>query len=124
MSYKAQLFLEKYPLRQNKKFLKLLYSTDELRDADKWFDFRDNKIERQNDSLMTLEKFLKLISQEALIRLQIGSPEKDKIRYCIRLPDEGKSRFVWIQCPYTGYNFDFISKLYQKAFNKMLEDEF
>ena len=122
MVYINQIFLDKYGIKKNKKFLKKLYENENLIDVSKWFDIKEN-IQRQRDDHMSLDKFLKLINTELIIRLQFASPDPSNIKYCARQSIKNSSRFAWIICPYNSDNFNMISQLFKESFGKNLKDE-
>lgn len=119
MVYINQIFLNKYGIKKNKRFLKALYENENLIGISKWFDFK-NGIQRQNDYDMSLEKFLELINSESMLRLQFASPDSEKIRYCARHLCEDSSKFAWIICPYNDNNFREVSRLFEESFGERL----
>jgi hypothetical protein len=125
MVYVNQIHPINYGVKKNRTFFGLLYSNTELTDVLKWFDTLDCRIsiQRQPDKDMTLEKFLGLINRKSWIILQLASPTPKDIRCGVRLRDRDIGRFAFIEFPYTDGNFQIVSELYKKAFERNLEDE-
>lgn len=128
MVYVNQIHLIKKGAKKNKKFLRLLYNNAELEKVCRWFDKKfgsSASIAGQSDKDMTLDKFLKGINSKSFTVLQLASPDPFDIRYCAVFRDYSKKikRFAWITCPYSDYNFNIISKLYEESFGSNLEDE-
>jgi hypothetical protein len=123
MIYINQLHPIKFGIEKNKQFLKELHKTEELVDVSMWFDKRENSIARMPDRDMSLEKFIDLMDENAMISLQFAYPDPKSIRYCIRQPDRPASRFAWVDCPYNEHNFNIFSQLYEQIFKKKIEEE-
>ena len=116
-----QIALDDQILKKNRAFLRAMYSNKELDNADRWFDKRDNSIPRETDLEMNLERYLRLMNASFYIRLQIGSPDPDKIRCGARGDDkEGTDRFLWIIAPYTEKNYDIVSQIFKRTYKTEL----
>ena len=116
-----QIGLDDQLLKQNRAFLRAMYSNKELDNANRWFDKRDNSIARETDLEMNLERYLRLMNASFYIRLQIGSPDPDNIRCGARGDDkEGIDRFLWIIAPYTEKNYDIVSQIFKKTYKTEL----
>lgn len=114
-----QIFLEDRANEENKNFLKELYNSKRLVLADRWFDMLGGSyMRRQLDKDMTLDNFLKQMEGKYLIRLQIGSPTPNEIRYCARLLSAKPERFAWMTCPLTKHNYNVIDGLFKKAYGQ------
>jgi hypothetical protein len=117
-----QLFLEDRTNEENKNFLKGLYDNNGLVATIKWFDILDgSSIRRHLDKDMTLDAFLKLMNGDYLIRLQIGSPTPDEIRYLADVRYERTNRFAWLECPLTKHNYNVVARLFKKTFGQNME---
>lgn len=111
----------KFSLKKNREFLSKLYNSTDLEDVRKWFDKQDCSVSwaRQADNEMTIEAFLKIPKLNHVV-LQI-SWQEPIISYAIRTGDTVEN-FAWIQCPASEHNYKIVSELFQKVFNKSLED--
>ncbi|MFH1668642.1 MAG: hypothetical protein ABIA62_01830 [Candidatus Woesearchaeota archaeon] len=124
MVYVNQVMLDKKGVRKNREFLRAIYTSEDLEDVSRWFDFLHAEVSfrRQPDPNMTLDRFVRLMGKDTYIPLQIGSPGPYEIRYCASV-DDGVRRHFFLECPYTEWNFDVVSGLYLQAFGVRLEDE-
>lgn len=125
MVYVNQVHPVKKGLKKNKKFLKLLYDNEELEKVSKYFDkVEPLGLRGEHDDKMTLDKFLRGMSNDCFIALQLYSPDPFDIRYhCSFHDSKNITRMVFVICGCTDKNFGIVSKLYKKAFGSKLEDE-
>lgn len=132
MPYLA-LNLEKSSFTKNKKFTKLLYEAD-INSKRIYFDIRDydKSRSRQKDSDMTLDKYLKNISNNAMIvffvdRMQLnimnGSMEKTMtLAWRGNFKNHfGIEHFAWFECP-TKDCYDVADKLFKSVYKTSIDD--
>ena len=125
MVYVNQIELIGKGVKENKFFLEKVYSSG-LEQMHRWFDKLDCSvsIRRQDESEMTLEKFVRLIDKKSSSMLQVNSPTLYKIRYSVVLEDSKNiTRFVWMECPDSQININIISDIYKQSFGCELKDE-
>jgi hypothetical protein len=123
MIYINQIFPLKYGIEKNRKFFKLLYQNKDLTKVSKWFDKHEGYVARERDTEMTLEKFVELMGDDSVIRIQFASPDPLRIKYFTRQLTGYASNFAWIECPYNDNNFNIFSQLFEKSFKRKLKDE-
>jgi hypothetical protein len=125
MVYINQIDLSKEGLEKNKTFLGRVFTSTALQDASKWFDYYNclESFQRKPDASMSLETFLKLLTEDATIKLQLASPEPFEIRYGACFSDESIERYAFVEMPYSEANFEEISKIYENCFGRALENE-
>ncbi len=119
---KKQIKLDKRPIKQNKDFLKRIYSSN--LEGFRVFEMLDGtQMRRRVDEGMTLEKYLSLNWAKRHVRLQIGSPQYDRIVYCAAINSkwEGITRFAWIDGPLTESNYQEISLIFRDIYGEELK---
>lgn len=125
MPYINQIHLIKKGVKNNKKFLELLYNSDKLIEVSKWFDQLDcdASLKRLPNKEMTLEIFLKKINKKSYIILQINSPDPHEIRYYADFSEKrGVKKSLGLTCPYEE-NFEIVKDIYKTVFNLEIEKE-
>ena len=120
--HRYQIRLDDSPLRQNKAFLKAMYNSQEVEEANKCFDKLDpNKIERQLDEGMTLDSYLCLMNSSFHVILQTGSPSPDKIICASRGTDkQGIDRFLCVIAPFTEKNYEVVAEIFERVYKHEL----
>ena len=113
-----QISLNKKSIEENRQFLRLLYETDELEQANKQFDKLDCRVSffREHDPDMTLDAYLDLMDGSFHMILQLGAEFQDQIRYGSRgSNDKGIDIFAWVECPFNEYNYSVVSRLFKEV---------
>jgi hypothetical protein len=125
MPYINQIHLEEKGVEKNKDFLVRVYTNEELKGVTSFIDKLDcsESWARQEDPSMTLERFIELVDDKTHFLLQINSPTPDEIRYAAVLWYSGIRRHAFVECPFTQWNFDVVSRLYLQSFGVRLVDE-
>ena len=123
--YVNQLKIIKKGVRKNKTFLREMYQCTELEDARRWFDkiYAYASVKRMPDEGMDLETFVRHITKDSYITLQLASPNPFEIRYCADFSNAGMIQMAWVTCPHNESNLTKVAELYQKAFGTNLLDE-
>ena len=119
-----QICLSKKPIKKNKQFLKLLYGAEDLEGYKKSFEKLDCSISLardMDDSDMTLEKFLDLMTGKLHIMLQIGSPIMDKIRYTTCTLSRDVDKFFMVECSYNEPNYSMVSQIFKQVYGLDLD---
>jgi hypothetical protein len=121
-----QLFLEQYSLKKNKEFFNEMFNSSSLVNCNKWFDIKNSRdLRRKFDETMTFDIFLDLMKRPYYIRLQMGSPDFERIRYMVNLHGdrkyEGLTRFAFLECPFVERNYLVVSDLFKNIFGKDIE---
>lgn len=79
------------------------------------------KSAREKDEEMNLDSFLEIITRYYFVKLQIGSPASDIIRYHISGNQEGIERFCDIEFPFNNQNYTVISRLFNEIYGQNIE---
>lgn len=117
---KSQIILNSQKVDQNRNFLSGIYSA-ELLDARRWFDKLDYSVSaiRSTDRDMTLDKFLSFMDGSYEMRLQIGSPDPNRIRCCAYGSDsDGVEKFAWVEAPFNQYNLEVVGELFSECYGE------
>ncbi len=115
-----QLGFDEKPLEQNKDFMTKLF-TSQIENAFMWFDKLDCTVSfaRQLEPDMSLENFLNGLGQNSFIKLQIGTPIPDVIKFCAfytSFSNPNIEHFAWFECPLTQKTFNIVNDLYKAAY--------
>lgn len=123
---KGQFALDELPLKKVKEFIRALFNSD-IKGAITWFDKLDCNIsiKREPDRDMNLDKFLSQLTKgRYLIRLQIGDPSNEQIRFSVRnFPrDCAADCFAWFECDLTPENYKKLDDEFEKAFGFRIKE--
>ncbi len=120
----GQYSLNRFGSEKNKKFLELMYTTQELLNPTRFFDIiPPGSIKRVDEENMTLEKFFREFKKPYHLRLQVGSPDSERIRYVANTDMIKVDRFAWVLCQFNEHNYKIIEKLFKEAFLKELVEQ-
>ena len=101
-----------------------MYDAEDLERYKKSFEKLDCSISLArdiDDSDMTLEKFLDLITGKLHIMLQMGSPIMDKIRYTACTLSRDEDKFFMVECSYNEPNYSRFSQIFKQVYGLDLD---
>lgn len=123
MIYINQLSPKKYGVKRNQEFFRGMFN-GEFKEVNKWFDkLSCVYVNRRLDPDMNFETYIGIINKQSMIRLQLASPDPNKIVYAIISKYKLIESVFFLNCPYTDENFELVSGLYRESFGIKLEDE-
>lgn len=105
-------------------FLRELDKLD-LLDKQTWFDRLDclKSWARQSEDI-DMKTFLRDMTRQVYITLQIGHPTDDRIRYCFNYNLGGTERFYWNECPNCPRNKKMVSGIFENIFGSKIEENY
>lgn len=129
--YRNRIDLLPYGIESNRKFAISMHKAG-LEGKKIKFDFLDcgEALRRQHDIKMGIEKFVSLMDGRLdTAKLQVGSiysrrpNEINHVLIVSNIPRKKRvvDKFAWLECPYTGKNYEIVSSLFEESFGKRLE---
>lgn len=120
---RTQFILNNRSTKKIAQFMRQLFSSPVFSKKIIFDKLTGEKLERETDPEMDLEKFISLLgdkkSLSKKIVLQVGNPHESHIVFAARVQDASKiTRFAWFECLYNGRNLEIINKIFKDVFGK------